>query len=139
MNMEQMMNFFKSNYSSIEDMVLEMAIWDDDPSDETLEQVSRGLCRLAENGDKNAAALFCIISAYYEGESKYFTIRQSANLMFNTDSIKEYNKLAEDYFEDTLDSEDYEYMHAFPARLLFAKLSETENNTVTDSTSKFKS
>lgn len=65
MNQEEIMLYFQNNYSEVRETILEVTIWADEPNKDVCAEIAAGLLHLAEKkGDKNAAALYCLIAAF---------------------------------------------------------------------------
>lgn len=129
MQKEQLIKQFHDNQSEITEIINTVAIWSDDPDKDVCKIIRDGLHALAQAGDKNAAALYCAITAY-DNHANSFSAEIACNLVFANQALAEYHALIEKEFYSIVDAYHYEYLYAFPIIPMFRELANCNKETI---------
>lgn len=123
MTQEQMMFYFQNNFSEIKETILNVTVFaDETPSKTVCTEIAAGLLNLAEKkGDKNAAALYCLVAAF-GNHAGAFSEDTACRLVFDLNAVEAYHELVDDELLGILDNDPYQYMYAFPVTYGFKKL-----------------
>ena len=128
MNQEEIMLYFKNNYPEIKESILDVTIWADEPNKDVCAEIAAGLLHLAEKkGDKNAAALYCLIAAFGHNPDAFFK-DIACEMLLRLNALKAYHELIDEELFMILDDEPYSYMYAFPVTHSLKKLN-TDGDT----------
>ena len=107
---------FNTHFDYIKKSAFPFAIWSDTAVDKDVcKMIARYLTMMADEAkDKNAAALYCLITAY-DNHGGTFSPETACRLVFEHDAVDTYLELLEKEFGDIVDECFYEEMKAFPA------------------------
>ena len=127
MNQKEIMLYFQNNYAEVKETILAVTIWADEPNKEVCTEIAAGLLHLAEKkGDKNAAALYCLIAAFGHNPDA-FSKDIACRLIFTLNALETYHQLIDDELFMILEDDPYSYMYAFPVTHGFKNLSDDKN------------
>ena len=127
MDKEKVMSYFQTQFSDVKDIVCKIAMWADTPDKDTCEELGRGLIKLANNGEKRAAALYCLITAY-DNHAGGFSADIASQLIFDMEAMDVYHELLEEELEGIVDADFYDYMYAFPVIHALKELSDSDKS-----------
>jgi len=126
MDKEKVMSYFQTKFSEVKDIVCYVAMWSETPDKDTCEELGRGLITLANNGEKRAAALYCLITAYNNHAGR-FSADIASQLIFDMEAMNVYHELLEE-LEGIVDGDFYDYMYAFPVIHALKELSDSDKS-----------
>lgn len=132
MSKEKFIKYFQDNFSQLKELILSEALWNSDPNYGICLQISKGLIALANNGDKNAAALYFLITVY-DNHADSFSEDVAIRLLVDTDALDVYHNLLEEEIRSIVDDEElYDYYYSFPAVCLLERIADADDAESSD-------
>ena len=129
MNKEKALLYFQTHFDYIKKSIFDIAVWSDSANYDNCKEIEEALVLLADAGDKNAAAMYCIITAY-DNHANSFSPDTACRLVFEHDAVEAYQTLFKKEFFDILDEYHYDYLYGYPAiQLLKSLTSDTAKQT----------
>ena len=92
MTKEILLKIYEENTECINDMIISLTMFADEIDENVCKSLEKGLRILAENGNKQAAAMYGMATAY-RGFENFFSEITASQLIFKLNAIDEYHKL----------------------------------------------
>ena len=117
--------FFDSDFEEVVDMIFNVAVFSLEPEKESCKTIESGLRKLAEYENKNACAVYAIITAY-NNCCECFSESFALECVFKNKTLELYHEMAEKYFREIVDEEFFSSLYSAPAMWLLEHIAKGE-------------
>lgn len=114
MTKDEVLTHFETNFASLKQMILNVAVWSIEPDRDLCQPLAEGLKILANAGNKKAAVLYAAI-AVYDNNADCFSKETASQLLITQNAIDEYVSFIDEEFREVVDEDAYDWMFSFPA------------------------
>lgn len=114
LNINEIITLFDSDFDAIKDMILNTTVFSFEPEEEECKTIESGLRKLAECENKNACAIYAIVTAY-DNCCNCFSKSFATEQIFKTKSVENYHNILDEEFRDVVDEEYYSFLYSAPA------------------------
>ena len=125
MTTQELLEGFERNKRFFLDSIFKITMFSEEPDENNCRSIATGLKIMAEKGNRTAATIYAIITAY-DCNCNTFATETALALLNKIDGFEEYKKTLDEDFSDIFCDEDMEYFSNLPALWLSEAISKTE-------------
>jgi len=125
MKKEELFDYFDKNKERIIEDIRHLILWSIEPDPDICRSIESGLRKLSSGGNKDAAAIYCLI-VVYDINAECFSKEIAHSYFTDSEIVERYDDIVRSNFEGILDEDEYIHLLCYPTVSFFGLLEEIE-------------